>query len=300
VVASEGETGWVMRTNSPQLKQLIDEFLKDHAAGTAFGNTLLQRYLQNTKWIQDSISPEEMRKFIVYSEFFKKYAAKYNFDDYLLIAAQGYEESHLDQTKISPAGAVGVMQVIPKVAAASPINIPDVSNAGDNIHAGAKILSNTAETYFHDSGIDPVNRTLFTFASYNAGPTRIAHLRETAPRDGLDPNQWFDNVELQVAKDVGEDTVIYVGNIYKYYVAYRMTADERKQRGLPVSFQSRAELCLSMTLARLLPSGGLARLAYGECFLQAGLGFGGKRAVHYRSPVLGDLVDHFLPSRFPE
>jgi membrane-bound lytic murein transglycosylase MltF len=128
------------------------------------------------------------------------------------------------------------MQVIPKLAAADPINIADVWNADGNIQAGAKILHNIAVSYFNDSEIDPVNRTLFTFASYNAGPTRIAHLRKEAPRDGLDPNKWFDNVELAVAKDVGQETVIYVGNIYKYYIAYRLTADERKRRGLPVSF----------------------------------------------------------------
>jgi membrane-bound lytic murein transglycosylase MltF len=239
VIAREGETAWVMRKNTPRLKQLIDGFLKDHAAGTTFGNTLLRRYLQNTRWIQDSLSPEEFRKFIAYSEFFKKYAAEYNFD-YLMIAAQGYQESQLDQARVSPAGAVGVMQVIPKLAAAHPINIPDVGNADGNIHAGAKMLHNIIGTYFNDSGIDNVNKTLFTFASYDSGPTRIAHLQRLAPRDGLDPNQWFENVELEVAKDVGEETVIYVGNIYKYYVAYRWTADERKRRGLPISFKLRA------------------------------------------------------------
>jgi membrane-bound lytic murein transglycosylase MltF len=238
VIAREGATAWVMRKNTPQLKQLVDAFLKDHGAGTTFGNTLLRRYLQDTRWIQDSISPEQLRKFIAYSEFFKKYAAKFNFD-HLLIAAQGYQESQLDQSKVSPAGAVGVMQVIPKFAAADPINIPDVWNADGNIHAGAKILDHIAATYFNDPETDRVNQTLFTFAGYDAGPTRIAHLRNEAPRDGLDPNQWFNNVELEVAKDVGEETVIYVGNIYKYYVAYRLTAIERKRRGLPISFELR-------------------------------------------------------------
>jgi membrane-bound lytic murein transglycosylase MltF len=235
-VANEGETAWVMRKNTPRLKELVDEFLKDHAAGSTFGNTLLRRYLEDTKWIRNSISPEELQKFIVYSEYFKKYAAEYDFD-YLMIAAQGYEESQLDQSRISPAGAVGVMQVIPKLAAAPPINIPDVGNAGDNIRAGTRILRNMADTHFNDPEIDRMNKTLFTFASYNAGPARIANLREKAPGAGLDPNIWFDNVELKVAQEVGEDTVIYVGNIYKYYVAYKLTAAERQRRGLPVSFK---------------------------------------------------------------
>jgi membrane-bound lytic murein transglycosylase MltF len=235
VIDREGETAWVMRKNTPRLKELVDAFLRDHGAGTTFGNTLLERYLQDTRWIQDSLSPEEFKKFVAYSEYFKKYAAKFNFD-YLMIAAQGYQESRLDQTKVSPAGAVGVMQVIPALAAASPINIPNVTYAEGNIHAGSKMLHNIAWNYFADPEIDSVNKTLFTFASYDAGPTRISHLRSTAPRYGLDPNQWFNNVELVVAKEVGEETVIYVGNIFKYYVAYRWAADERKRRGLPVSF----------------------------------------------------------------
>lgn len=229
VVASGVNIGWVMRKNNPQLKQLVDEFAQDHAVGTSFGNTLLRRYLQNTKWIKDSTSPEEIQKFNAYVEFFKKYAAEYNFD-YLMLAAQGYQESLLDQDKKSHVGALGVMQVMPKLAAANPINIPNVGNADSNIHAGVKMLRNIADTYFNDPGVDPLNKTLFTFASYNAGPNRIVRLRKKAQEDGLDPNKWFGNVELEVAKEVGQETVTYVSNIYKYYVAYKLTFEEKQQR----------------------------------------------------------------------
>jgi membrane-bound lytic murein transglycosylase MltF len=229
VVASEGQTAWVMRKNNPQFKQLVDEFVQGHAAGTSFGNTLLRRYLQNTKWITNSTSAEELRKFASYAQFFKKYAAEYNFD-YLMIAAQGYQESLLDQARKSQVGAVGVMQVIPKLAAADPINIPNVGDAEGNIHAGVKMLRNIADKYFNDPGIDALNKTLFTFASYNAGPNRIVRLRKKAQENGLDPNKWFGNVELQVAKDVGQETVTYVSNIYKYYVAYKLTVEQKEQK----------------------------------------------------------------------
>jgi len=229
VVASEGQTGWVMRKNNPQFKQLVDEFIAGHAVGTAFGNTLLRRYLQNTKWIRNSTSAEELRKFNAYAEYFKKYSAQYNFD-YLMIGAQGYQESLFDQARKSQVGAVGVMQVIPKLAAADPINVPNVNDAEGNIHAGVKMLRNIADKYFNDPGIDALNKTLFTFASYNAGPNRIAHLRKKAEENGLDPNKWFGNVELQVAKDVGQETVTYVSNIYKYYVAYKLTVEQREQK----------------------------------------------------------------------
>jgi membrane-bound lytic murein transglycosylase MltF len=232
-VARGGELAWVMRKNTPRLKALVDEFLEDHAAGSLFGNTLLHRYLQDTKWIKDSLAPEEMRKFVAYSQFFKKYASEYNFD-YLMIAAQGYQESLLDQDKKSPAGAVGVMQVIPKFAAADPINIPDVRDAEGNIHAGAKMLHHIAVTRFNEPGIDRMNKTLFALASYNAGPNRIARLRTRAKEEGLDPNVWFGNVELEAAKDIGQETVNYVGNIYKYYVAYKLAVLRRPERAAAV------------------------------------------------------------------
>jgi hypothetical protein len=37
-------------------------------------------------------------------------------------------------------------------------------------------------------------------------------------------------VELEVAKDIGEETVTYVDNIYKYYVAYKLAAESQAQR----------------------------------------------------------------------
>lgn len=229
VVSSGGQLAWVMRKNNPELKKVLDEFVETHREGTSFGNTLLRRYLQNTKWIKDSTSAEEMKKFAAYVEYFKKYAGEYNFD-YLMIGAQAYQESLLDQSKRSRGGAVGIMQVIPKYAAAAPINVPNVGTADQNILAGVRMLRNIADTYFDDPAIDKVNRTLFTFASYNAGPNRIARLRKKAAADGLDPNKWFGNVELEVAEDVGQETVTYVGNIYKYYVAYKLTYEQVQEK----------------------------------------------------------------------
>jgi membrane-bound lytic murein transglycosylase MltF len=229
VVVSGANTAWVIRKNSPELKKVLDEFVAAHGVGTAFGNTVLRRYLQDTKWVKDSTNKEEMKKFGAYADFFKKYSDEYNFD-YLMIAAQGYQESMLDQSKRSPAGAVGVMQVIPKYAAAPPINMKDVGTADKNIEAGVKMLRNITDAYFKDPAINQVDKTLFTFASYNAGPSRIAGLRTKAAKEGLDPNKWFGNVELEAAQSIGQETVTYVSNIYKYYVAYKLTLRERMQK----------------------------------------------------------------------
>ena len=227
VIASGQNIAWAMRKNNPQLKQLVDEFVPTHAVGTSFGNTLLRRYLQNTKWVKNSTSSQEMKKFQANVALFKKYAGEYDFD-VMMIAAQAYQESLLDQSKRNPSGAVGIMQVIPKYAAAPPINIPNVGTAEPNIHAGVKMLRNIEDTYFNDPGIDRLNKTLFVFASYNAGPSRVAGLRRKAANTGLDPNVWFGNVELVAAKEIGQETVTYVSNIYKYYVAYKLAAEQNQ------------------------------------------------------------------------
>jgi len=225
VLKEEGQLAWATRKDSPQLRELLDEFIKSRAVGTSFGNTLVHRYAQSTKWVKNSTSTEEMAKFQAYVRYFQKNAAEYNFD-YLMLVAQGYQELLLDQSRTNPSGAVGVMQVIPKNAAAPPISISNVEIAEHNIEAGAKMLRNITDTYFNDPKLDPLNKTLMVFASYNAGPNRIARLRKQAASEGFDPNQWFGNVELVVAKEVGQETVQYVSNIYKYYVAYKLTLEQ--------------------------------------------------------------------------
>ena len=224
VIADEGTLAWAMRKNNPKLKVVVDQFTSSHMAGTSFGNTLMRRYLQNTKWVTNPTTKTQLDAFNQTVVFFKKYASQYDFD-YLLVVAQGYQESMLNQAA-RHGGAVGIMQVKPAIAAAAPISIPDVATAENNIHAGVKLLHTISNTYFNDPKIDPMNRLLLTFAAYNAGPTRIAALRKQAPARGLDPDKWFGNVELLVSQSVGQVTVQYVSNIYKYYVAYKLVLQQ--------------------------------------------------------------------------
>ena len=183
VLKTDTDLGWAMRKNSPQLKAVMDDFVKDHRLGTTFGNMMMKRYYKDSKFIKNATSQAELMKFLSYIEFFKKYGAEYNFD-YIMLAAQGYQESMLQQDRVSPRGAVGVMQVLPQYAAANPINIPNVREADANIHAGAKMLNMITTTYFNDPAITPMNKTLFTFASYNAGQNRIVRLRKQAEKEG--------------------------------------------------------------------------------------------------------------------
>lgn len=231
-VATNVSMGWAFRKNSPQLAAAVNEFVKDHRLGTSFGNTLLRRYFQNNKWLANSTSEDELKKFRETVEFFKQYSGRYGFD-WLMVAAQAYQESRLDQSARSAAGAVGVMQIKPSTAAGSPININDVEKLDANIHAGVKYMRFMMDEYFDDASLDRVNKGLFAFASYNAGPNRIARLRKQAAAEGLDPNKWFNNVELIVDREIGHETVTYVSNIYKYYVAFKLVEERRRQKQQP-------------------------------------------------------------------
>ena len=227
-IATNVDMAMAMRKDNPQFKALLDEYISTHAAGTSFGNTLIRRYLQNTKWVTDSTSQKDMERFLQTVDLFKKYAAEYDFD-YLMLAAQGYQESKLQQDREARRSG-GHHAGAAQVCRGGADQHSQCDDADGNIHAGAKMMRNIADTYFNDPKIDPVNRTLMVFASYNAGPNRIARLRKEAADMGLNPNVWFGNVELVAAKDIGQETVTYVGNIYKYYVAYKLALEQQQIR----------------------------------------------------------------------
>ncbi|MDP4726069.1 MAG: lytic transglycosylase F [Desulfobacterales bacterium] len=228
-VRSGGEIAWAFRKDSPKLKAVVNKFVKDHKKGTLFGNILLKRYLRDTKYVKNSIAQKELEKFEAMIALFEKYAGQYDFD-YLMIGAQAFQESGLDHSKRSSAGAIGVMQMLPSTASDPNVGIPDIEKLDKNIHAGTKYLRFIVDRYFTDEAMDDTNKMLFAFASYNAGPARISSLRNKAAKMGLDPNVWFHNVEVVAAKEIGRETVQYVSNIYKYYIAYRMVVNQLEKK----------------------------------------------------------------------
>ena len=226
-VRSGAEIGWMIRKNCPQLKAELNAFLARYPAGSKTRNILLQKYLKNTKFVKNATSKEEIAKLEATVELFRQYGDKYELD-YLLLMAQGYQESRLDQNVRSPVGAIGIMQVMP--ATARDMNVGDITNIEPNIHAGVKYIRFMMNQFYAAEPMDPLNKGLFTFASYNAGPGRVSQLRREAARRGLDPNRWFNHVEMVAAEKVGRETVQYVSNIYKYYLAYKMVMEQREER----------------------------------------------------------------------
>jgi membrane-bound lytic murein transglycosylase MltF len=226
-VRTDQQTAMLVRKNSPQLLAELNAFIARYPEGSLTRNVLMQKYLKNVKYAKRATSDEELARFRQVAGFVQKYSTQYDLD-YLLMAAQGYQESGLDQNKKSPVGAVGVMQVMP--ATGADMKVGDITKTEPNIHAGVKYVRFMMDQYYANEPMDALNKGLFTFASYNAGPARIRGLRQRAPKRGLDPNKWFNNVEIIAAESIGRETVQYVSNIYKYYLAYRLAQEQAELR----------------------------------------------------------------------
>lgn len=232
-INDDGEIAWAMNLRSKDLAAYIERFLRKNGRGTLVGNDTYNRYLADASNVRCNMSPSQTGKLAEMSQWFQKYGEEYGYD-WLMLAAQGYQESHLNQSRKSHVGAVGVMQIKPSTAADPNVGIADVTVLENNIHAGAKYMRFLADRYFSD-GMDDLNSWLFSLAAYNAGPARVAKLRNEAARDGLDRNLWFGNVEIIAGRRIGHETVNYVSSIYKYYVGYKLASsrlnEERERHG---------------------------------------------------------------------
>lgn len=218
-VATGNDIAFAFRKGSPKLAATLNPFMEKNRVGTSFGNQQLTKYLKSVQWVEGATDPKEIDKFHRLAEFFRKYSDQYSID-WLLMMAQGYQESRLDQQAKSSVGAVGVMQIMP--ATGKDLDVGDIRREEENIHGGVKYIRFMIDQYYAKEPMTELNKGLFAFAAYNAGPGRISQLRKEAAEKGLDPNVWFDNVERVAAQRIGRETVQYVSNIYKYYIAYSL------------------------------------------------------------------------------
>ena len=231
VVHSGGSIAWAVRKNNPELRADLDAFIAGNKKGTLLGNVLFNRYFKDSRWISNPTGEEYRKRLEDLSAVFQKYGQKYGFD-WLALAAVGYQESRLDQSVRSKAGAVGIMQMKPSTAADKNVGITPIDTVDSNVHAAAKYFAFLRDRYFSDPEISNHARFNFTLAAYNAGPARIASLRREAAEKGYDPNRWFSHVETVAASRVGSETLRYVANINKYYVSYSLYYRDNLQRDL--------------------------------------------------------------------
>jgi membrane-bound lytic murein transglycosylase MltF len=227
IVLREGaKTGWAIRENSPKLAAELNEFYSTWAKKQGVIPYRQQQYMKRVKQLKDPTGSADFRRFQETITLFRKYGTQYGFDP-LMLAAQGYQESQLDQNAKSHVGAIGVMQVMPATGAS--LKVGDIRVTESNIHAGTKYMDQLMTRYFPDARFSDANRPLFAFASYNCGPGNVAKMRKEAAKRGLDPDKWFNNVEVVTAEKIGIETTTYVRNIYKYYVSYKLTLEAEEQ-----------------------------------------------------------------------
>ena len=220
VLDSNVSYGWAFRKNSPKLKALVNQFVSTIRRGTITGNMLYDKFLKNKGRLRNANSREALADLDRFKTLFKKYGKTYSLD-WLLLSAQAFQESQLKQQTMSHMGAVGVMQLLPSTAAHPPINITNIKTADNNIHAGVKYMRYLIDKFFVREQMDFLNEELFALAAYNCGPGNVRKLRRETVKRGLDPNIWFDNVEILAAHHIGRETVQYVSNIYMYYRSYQ-------------------------------------------------------------------------------
>ena len=225
---SGAEIAWMVRKDNPKLLASLNEFLKTHKKGTLLGNIYFKRYHDEASKLHNPTGLEEWRQLKRFKDVIKKYAERYGFD-WLLILAMAFQESELDHSRKSKAGAVGLMQVLPSTARDRNIGIANVHTLENNVHAGVKYLDFLRDRYFSSEEIRPRDRVRLSLAAYNAGPAKIREARDLAGRMGLDRNRWFRNVELAALRLIGRETVRYVSNINKYYVLYQTILEDGGQ-----------------------------------------------------------------------
>ncbi len=227
VVRDGGEIAWAIRKDSPGLKETLNTFLATSGRDSLNARMIFRRYLLNTQYVKGATAEAARKRFTALVGLFRKYSAQYNMD-WMLMAAQGYQESRLDHSARSHVGAIGIMQVMP--ATGKELNVGDITVLETNVHAGVKFMRGMVDRYYAKEPMDDLNKVFFAFAAYNAGPGRVRQLRREAMARGLDPNVWFNNVERIASERIGRETVTYVSNIYKYYVTYLLIQGEYIER----------------------------------------------------------------------
>ena len=156
---------------------------------------------------------------------FIKDAARRNGFDWCLIAAQIYQESHLDPLASGPNGSQGLMQILPVTARS--LKVSDPFDPVASIKGGVAYLRSLYDMY---EGADETERLMVALAAYNAGPGHVNDARRLAARMGLDPARWgslartlpllrtrryYQDAEQGFCR--GDITVAYVRRIMTYY-----------------------------------------------------------------------------------
>lgn len=233
-VSEEREIGWAVRKNSKNLKKEIDNFFTQNPykiKGLKY-NMLYTRYFENSKTISLSKSDDrsDLKGVIsAYDTIMKKEAKKSSFS-WHAIAAQTYQESKFNPNAKSWAGAIGLMQLMPKTA--EELGVKNRLDPKESIVGGTKYMEKMLNKF--DKTIPFKDRYYFALASYNVGYGHVIDARRLAAKKGWNRDVWFGNVEkaMLLLSDKkysskarygycrGSEPVTYVENIDRLYSHY--------------------------------------------------------------------------------
>ncbi|MBZ0264238.1 membrane-bound lytic murein transglycosylase MltF [bacterium] len=230
-VTEPQQIAWAVRPNSPELKSKLNEFLVKEDRSEFF-NVLKQRYFENRdRFLRHRSIQLALRntgEISNYDKYFKQAGEKYDID-WVLLAAQSYHESRFISDKVSWAGAVGLMQLMPRTAHA--MGVKDIKNPEQNIMGGTKYMRRLFNLYSEAEGED---RWALAFAAYNTGIGHLADARKLTRNNEGDPNKWDDVREwlikledpkyyrnAQYGFTRGNQVVRYVEDIFYRYQIFK-------------------------------------------------------------------------------
>lgn len=216
VLAESGDLGWYVHRAAPNLRASVDRFLRDYRP-PADQDAAFQRVYRRSYKVHQPLGRTEQRRLLQVRPALMRHAEAQSLD-WLLLAALAYKESTLDPGARGAGGATGLLQITP--AAARSVGVGSIVSLDGNVQAGARYLAMIRRRYFASAQLNERERMAFTLAAYNLGPQRVQSLRAEARRRGLNPNQWFFQVERVAAERLGMGVVSYVGSVNKYHLAY--------------------------------------------------------------------------------
>lgn len=244
VVSEQDTVAWATRNNAPELKEKMDAFMKEHfriresdgkVLRSAFLNILSRRYFEDqghaTRFQNRRFDMVHTGYISAYDDLVKDIAADAGVDWKLVLAVMA-QESRFDPNAKSWAGAVGLMQIIPRFSRVE--NEALLYDPEINIREGVRYLDKHLNRYAH---LDSLNQYAFTLASYNVGMGHIADARRLAVQLGNDPDEW-ENVADALLKLMnrkyyqharygfkrGIETVNYVEDVMDRYSRYHAVA----------------------------------------------------------------------------
>ena len=221
LVSEPGAMRWYVRRDASMLRASVDRFLTTYTV-PADQNVAFERVYRRLYRVHYPLARADRQKLEKLRPVLQKHAQQQGMD-WLNLAALAFKESTLNPNAKGSGGATGLLQITP--SAAQRVGVNNIQNVEGNVQAGAKYLAMIRRKFFASPRLNERERLAFVLAAYNMGPERVQAMRAEARRRGLNPNQWFFQVERIAMEQVGMGAVSYVNSVNKYYLAFDRERD---------------------------------------------------------------------------